>query len=527
MNIDRAPVATINYLWQKVPVNIRVTFLSAFFIGILTHVFMLTNILPNHDELVLLVGNPDSTEAGRWFLRFPAAISGIFSMPLVNGLLSVTWLSFAACFVVSSVKINKRVYCAFAAGLMVTFPSVAATLTYMQVADAHFFALMLACFAAYLAERYKYGYIAAVVPVVLSLGIYQSFFGVTAGLMIIALLRDVLENNAAPGKTLLKGLRYVGVLCAGMIINLLVVRLTIPPSGLSHYQNMDQLGRLSLSELPYAVFRAYRSVAAYFLIDTRNVHFSFMPAVFIISALLCVFLLALWCVRKRLHKEPSRMALLIVLLILLPLGCNIVYVMGAYWVHDLMIYGIVLIPVLMLMIIDLYSDDDFSQMINEEPSSAKAAVLSCWVLTVSVALCIFNYWISSNQAYIKMTYAYEQTYAQSLLLVSRIQAVDGYSRDTEIVLVGTPRLENGIPELEDVTLTGAVGTELFGDWSYPFFLSRYLNFTQEVFFLRDGIVSEPEIAAVVSEMPVFPDSGSVLFIRDKIYVKLSYPSPGE
>ena len=518
MMFYQSPAAAINSIWKRIPFNVKVAFLSAFTIGLITHAFMLTNMLPNHDEIAQLVGNPDHNFAGRWFLRYPAAISSIFSMPWVNGLLSVIYMSVSASLTVSLTKMKKGIYCALAAGLMVTIPSVAATLTYMQLSDAYFFALMLACFAAFIAERYKYGYIAAVIPIVLSLGIYQSYFSVAAGLLILILLMEVLRDKAPPKAVLLKGLRFLGTLGVSMAAYIIIVRLTMPSTGLSAYQDIEQLGQVSLSGLPFSILRAYGWIAGYFIVDARNFHFSFMPVVFSIAILLCLVLLTLWCIRRKIHKDSRKMALLIALLILFPLGCNIVYLMGASWEHDLMIYATVLIPVFLLLIVDLFTDEDFAQMKKVKSLHARAAVLSCWVLTASVALCVFNYVITCNQAYIKMSYAYEQTYAQSLLLVSQVQAVDGYTSETEIVLVGTPRLENGIPELNDITVTAAYGVELFGDWSYPYFLKRYLNFTQSTVFLRDGVISDPGIAAAVSRMPPYPDAGSVAMIEGKIYV---------
>ena len=517
---DRPPVAVINSVWQKIPFNIKAAFFSAFIIGVLTHVFMLTNKLPNHDEFAQIVGNPDHAFAGRWFLQYPAAISSIFSMPWVNGLLSVTYISIAACLAVSLIKIKKGIYCGLVAGLMVTVPTVASTMTYMQLSDAYFFALMLSCFAAFLAERYKYGFIAAVVPITLSLGVYQSYYGVTAGLMILILIMEVLRDKTPAKKTLFKGMRFAGALIAGVAIYLVIVRLTAPPTGLSANQAIDQIGQISPSDIPFLLRASYWWVAAYFLLDVRNFHFPFMPIVFIVTFLLCAILLVLWCTRKKVHKKPPKMVLLIVLLILFPLGCNIIYVMGAAWVHDLMVYGTVLIPVFMLAVVDLYTVEGLPKL-KKGLLHAKVAVLSCWILTAVAALCIFNYWITSNQAYIKLSYGYEQAYAQSLLLLSRIQALDEYTGDTGVVLVGTPRLENGIPELNQITITAAYGIELFGNWSYPYFLRRYLNFTQEVIFLRDGVVRDPAVAAIISELPLYPDSGSVVYIDGMIYVNFA------
>jgi hypothetical protein len=131
-----------------------------------------------------------------------------------------------------------------------------------------------------------------------------------------------------------------------------------------------------------------------------------------------------------------------------------------------------------------------------------------------------NSFVSSNLAYIKQFFAYETGYAQSVGLISRILNVEGYTADTQIVLVGMPAPENGSPELDSLRLTG-VNETLFHVYSFPLFLQRYLGFTQPLEWKEDGIVENPEIANVIAGMPQYPDDGSVAFVGEDIYVKFS------
>lgn len=510
--LTQPPADVIKSAWNKIPFVIKAAFLSAVAFGILTHTFMFTNKLPNHDELAQMIGNFDHSRLGRWFIQFPMRIGSPFSMPWVSGFISITYISVAVALVVRMLKLQHMFNAVLVAGLMVTMPTVAGTFTYMQVSDSYFLALLLACLAAFLADRYRFGFLYAMGPLVFSLGIYQSYFGLTAGLLMMVLIIDVLKNDAGWKDALLKGLKFLTTLIGGLIVYLLAVRLTAPPEGLTAYQGIDQIGWLSLSQLPGDIANAYGRIAAFFLIDLRNFHYSFMPVVFVVSAVACVILLALLCYWKKMKLLD--IAALVVLLILFPLACNIIFLMNADVVHDLMIYPTVLVIILPVVVIDLHG--------KRRPPN-KTALTCCWVLTLSVALCIFNYWVTSNQVYFKLYMGYQQTFAQSTILMSRIQNTEGFTGDTEIFLVGTPRLEEGIPEMRYITITGARGADLFGSWAYPFFLQRFLNITQHIEFLSDGVVADDEIAAILAEMPLYPDYGSIVFIDSRIFVNFARP----
>ena len=527
--ITRSPNDAIKNLWQKIPANIKVAFFSAFIIGLFTHFFMITNALPNHDEAKSLVGNLEwaTSVNGRWALSYAAAISSIFSMPWVNGLLSIIYLSIAVCLIISTLRVKGYLYIVLISGVAITMPTIAGIFTYMQHAAPFILSAMLACLAAFLAERYKYGFIFATIPVVLSLAIYQSFYSITAVILILVLILDVLNNQTTWQKTLLKGVRFVITLAASMMIYLISVRIFYP-DGLSDYQGLDRMGQMPLSDLPNRVFTAYWEILRFFLVDSRNFHYSFMDIVFVLAFVSCAALIILWCVKQKIYKEPLKLLLLGALLILFPLACNMIYVMGARWIHDLMIYSTVFVLVFLIVIADLYAEKYSKDAANESNSKKKLsgiiANISIWVITLSISLTVFNYWIVSNQAYFKLNIGFQTTYAQSVLLVSNIQSIEGYSYDKDIVLVGSPRIPEAIPELQRITVHGALGPELFGSWTYPYFLRHYLNFTQNVVHLRASDIryGNHYIPDIVRELPIYPDSGSIVIIDDVIYVRFAY-----
>ena len=545
---------SINKLWNRIPRKIKVTFFSCFAMGLITHVFMLTNKLPNLDDVTQTFSSLGSrVSSGRWFLGFATAISSTFSMPWVNGILCIVYISIAACFVVSLLKINQIIYSVLIAGLMISLPVVSATLTYMQSADAYFFSLLLACFAAFLAGRYKFGHLYAIIPLTFSTGIYQAYFGVAAGLLVLILIIDILTDHMPCKKTLIKGICFLGTLGGSMAMYFAVVKITTLKKGLNSYGGIDKMGQVSRSDLIYAMIRAYKSVAGYFIGNSRTVHYLFMEILFAASFLMCAGLIVLLCIKKKMHKEPVKLLFLAVLVILFPLVCNLIYVMSPQGtIHYLMIYGLVLVPVFLLTVVDFHSvihTPDENEPVQKSVGVAGfgtilinqknqkwisiAQSISCWIITLTAAMCIFNYLIFSNQVYFKQFFTYEKAYAQSIELISRIQMTEGYTSKTVVVFVGTPLYStpNGTPELDSVIITGAVEMHgLYGTYSYPRFLQRYLNFTQPIEWVENGVLGDPDVfgvidpeaAPIVEEMPEYPDDGSVALIGDKIYVKFNY-----
>ncbi len=528
MTAPASPPIVISNLWRKIPRHIKITFFTAIAVGIVVHAFMLTNKLPNHDDLAHLFSAIDFREHGRWFLTYPGGISGLFSMPWVNGVLAILYIAVAACLVVSCLNMRQSIYCALTAAMMVSFPVVAGTLNYMQWADAFFFCMMLACLAAFLASRYKYGYIAGIAPLVLSLGGYQAYFGVAVTLLLIVLIFEILQNQTPWKKTLFKGLRFLGMLGVSMALYLIIVRLTTPETGLTSYMGVDKIGQIPLSELPRLIVAPYILISLFFRFDPLGFHYPFIEVIFFACACISAALVALWCARTKLYKEPIKLALLVVLLALFPVGCFIVALMNPSDIHALMIYSVVMVPIFALNILDAYANQGSykpekttHKMIVRAKRLSAITNLACWAVTAAISLCVFTYFVFSNEVYLKQFITYETAFAYSTELVTRIRETEDYAADSMIVFVGHPRYNPKNQQLEDIQLTGAQYDFLSDATVLSGFLEYYLNFTQPRNFSQTSDLANTAEGAILANMPSYPGAGSIAVIQDKIYVKLS------
>ncbi|MCL2807148.1 MAG: glucosyltransferase domain-containing protein [Coriobacteriia bacterium] len=536
--LTTSPPQFLSDTWKRISPSIKATFFSSLILGLVVHLFVFTNHLPNHDGIHYLVSNIDGADSGRWFSFFPALLSSPFSLPWVNGLLSILYLSFAACLVVSLLKIQEPLYCVLIAALMVSFPSTTSIFCFLHSADVNFFGLLLACLAAYLAYRFKYGAIAAVFTLALSLGIYQTWLGLCAGLLLLALVIDALLKDEPIKKLLIRGFKYLGVLLAGVVVYLLIMRMS-RPDGLIAYMGLDNMGQIPLVDIPSLIYKAYGSMLKYFFLDTWGLHYSFMAVLFGLLAITGCFLLVLLCKQRGLAKQPGKLVLLIFLLALFPLGCNIIYVLSPDYVHTLMVYPTVLVLMLPLVLVSHKQSlaqqpkDEGSLITHGNTALARLPaleILASWFIVGIVVVTVFNYGIVANKSYFKLNIGYEQAYAQSIGLTTQIKSLEGYTRDTHVVLVG--RYNHGIanyqpslPEIESFGPTGTLsGDNLIADFSFHSFLTKYLGFPNPITYHFDAVVSSKDIAAQLKELPLYPSQGSVLFINDVIYVNLSYPA---
>ena len=96
MKSDRAlktPYNCASRLWRRIPGYIRLTFASAVALGLVTHLYMFTNKLTNHDDIGHLFIADYGTASGRWLLPSILGLDGNFSMPWLIGLLSILCLA--------------------------------------------------------------------------------------------------------------------------------------------------------------------------------------------------------------------------------------------------------------------------------------------------------------------------------------------------------------------------------------------------------------------------------------------------
>ena len=186
----------------------RYAFLGALVCGLLAYMYAFTNNLVNLDGLYYLFGKGATLESGRWGLVLLSSVFPDYAMPWVYGMLSLLLISWGIALCIHIFRIHNKPLQFFVAGLMVTFPSMAATMTYTFTISSYAVAFLLAIIPVYLVafrERTIKNTLFAVVSIVLCVSIYQAYIAITASLLLLVLIQRVLWEKETEKQLFLTG----------------------------------------------------------------------------------------------------------------------------------------------------------------------------------------------------------------------------------------------------------------------------------------------------------------------------------
>lgn len=513
------PEAFFSRLFRAVPKHIRLCFVSSVFLGLVVHMYMFTNKFLNHDDLGHLFGSDYGAASGRWLLPWVLKLDGDFSLPWLIGVLSVLMLALSACLIVSVMKLRRPLSVVITSALVVSFPPVASTFAYMFSADAYFLGLALACLAAYLTDRYPFGFLGGVAAITLSLGIYQGYFGVAAFLMLGALVLYTLEGEMPIRDLLLRALRSFAALAGALVIYFVIVKITSLKYPLVDYMGISNMGHINPADIPRLVLSAYREYIHFFLYNSNSVHFGFLKYAFLLTAAATVFLIVLTGIRERL--SPIRWLLLAFLAAIFPLAGNLIFLMAADTLpHMLMLYGMLGVLIAPLAV----TDASYARSTEHTGSVFHTlSALCCWVIVLTLSISAYSYAVFSNEAYLKMDLSYRQAYAYSNRLLSAIESSEDYAAGVPIVLVGSElgAAYEPTPELDGIELTGVMDMKhLLTAYTYDNFLKRFLGVSGEIYDTQSELSQQFACRAEVECMRCYPGEGFIQKLDGYLVVKL-------
>lgn len=485
-------------------------FLSAMAIGLCTHFFAMTHNLLTFDSLWNIYSDQNMISSGRQFLTFACGISSFYDLPWVNGFLALIYLALTACVIVHAFDITDKVAMFLISGLVVTFPSVAATFCYSFTVDGYMLGLLLAVLAYYISSRYKWGFIAGVPILGVSLGIYQAYMSATIILCILGLIQGILMNEKIKS-LLIRGLKYVAMGAGAYIFYVVTLRimLRIEKTELSGYQGSDKVGSLDFSGIPFGLKTAAQSSIDFLRYSGVLAQNIFMK----VSLVAIVLLTAYFIVRRLLSfkgKELAwRTAFVIMLLAMIPFAMSYIAILSPYTYYHILIR----MSVVVLFIFPFVMGMEIKEKISSK------------VLCTATAIMIFSFIISANVCYFNMNERYEKTYAMSVRIVERLEALPDYQvGDSVAILGGLPSATNyPSTDITAETLVGFFGVD--GDYcvnsteKYAEFMKHYLGVTIQTI----DYSKELEIAASdeYANMKPFPSAESISQIDGVWVIRLN------
>ena len=265
-------------LWNRIPYFEKWAFFSCMASGILAHFYMLANKLPDYDDINNLISYGAGVSSGRFFLDFLGGcvlyFFGNFSMPWLYGILSIFFLSVASAAIVCVLDIKGKRNCFLIGAVMPVFPSITATFFFMYTVPYYTLAICLTTVSVLIINKYSniLGFAASAVMLALSLGIYQAYIPLAAGMMVLLIIKKCLSLNA---RCILADMAcYLMLLGAALGLYLVLNKTALHLYGqeMDTYKGLDQMGRISLAQLAERIRISYCEFFQYFFKNTDGIN---------------------------------------------------------------------------------------------------------------------------------------------------------------------------------------------------------------------------------------------------------------
>lgn len=410
-------------------------------------------------------------------------------------------------------------------GFILFAPSVANLFTYYYCADAYSLAFLLSVVASYLLVKgkKKIGGI-AIIPLIISMGLYQTYVGVTISIFGIWVIKEILRNEIEV-KELIYKIVYSAVVVIGAatgylgIFKLLEKIGYLSPTGTRGMDNM--LGNM-LVQLVDMVRVAYQVFGNYFFTDSIiNNSWRFRKYFNIAMCVATILLILFLFYKRKVYRSIVKTVILLCTILVFPVMLTVIVILapGATVYAEtgmLMLAYMNFLYVLSLTLLEL--------VVHEKK---KWILITPFYLFSMVLLMIMIVFIGVFVRTVEL----EQTKIQSLAyqMESRIENIPGYKSGMKVLVVGRPHNEN-YPFVDykthDITkgmisrysLTFGRSDQVSASWIKLFQYYCGVNYAECEAAERDTIITSDEF----EEMGNFPDNTSVKKFDDIVVIRFSW-----
>lgn len=508
------PEKLLPALARRITSQYWLAFGSTFVVGLITHIYMFVNKLPNGDDLESMYRNYHMTSSGRWFDQIAMSLSSWYSIPWTTGLVALFFLAVSAALLCSLFAFKRKSSILMTAALLATFPVLASQFSYLFYADLYMIAMCLSIWAIWLAKRHWWTIVPGVCALACAMGCYQAYIGMAVVVCMLSLMAEVVRNEQKTGGILLLAVRYLVTGGLGVVLYFAILHGALDVLGetLTDYQGINEMGQLPDGGLLAMLPAVYRDFWAYFFPGTYFTAPAFFKGLYALVLGVGVVLLVYGLIHRGAWKRPSLLVLLVMALSL-PIGYNLIYFMAPQaYLHCLMQPQYTLFMMMPIIFFECAFDGQPPSLWSEGSS---------WLLLVASCLIAYQFYLTCNLCYLHLDLRYEVTYATELRILDRIEQLDGYETDTPVAFIGAfpNKNMNMYPDgTEEATwgLTGIRGNLVHHEKNYRGFYLNYLG-------KRMNVLSEEECRLYYDyarTMPYWPENGSVAMVDGVVLVHI-------
>lgn len=505
--------------------QIKYSMIFTMIICVIAHGYRFLNLLNSHDSMLNIVQDDVywQRSLGRFMQPVLMVLRGSICAPWLLCLISAVFLGLSVYLVCVIFRIYDKLTTLILAGVMVcnvVFTSSYAA--YLPWVDVYAIALFLSLLGVWCINHDNWKVkLCGCLALSFSMGFYQAYIGVAiAGLMILAVCVLMEEESF---KVIVKKVGgYLGCLVfSGVIYYVLYnavcklhnVKLADSYNGLASVGEFADVTIWSLILGAYKEFFEYfanqKSFASIILMNIKVMN-AWRALLFISFIVTCIIIIA-GIIRRFLIQKTKlwNVLLQIVVVLLFPLGVNLVYIISEGMEHELMVYSFLFVYVFAIVVI------------KKNMGLASKNRFEKWyvaILLLPLMVVIWNNVVFSNQLYYKVHLQQEATQSVMTKILYEIEHMDEYEYGvTPVVFIGNLNKSDYIRRPEyfneiEVIGTGASPLSYAGvEASYAkYFLNNKVN-------VLNVALDNPEVEA----MPTYPSRGSIIYLNEMIVVKLS------
>lgn len=465
---------------------------------------------------------------GRWGITLFDSLRNNIAIPFITTLISILLMGFINLLLIELLEIKHTFFQIFTILSVVASPCLCMTLLYAYTADVYLFSMFFSIFTVYALYRIPskpLGIGLAGISFIFMLSTYQSYIGLTIGLILILNIKTLLTQK----KTTLPVIQYLLIKAIILILSALiyygitVTYLTINDLSLSTYKGTNQIGlSYILSSLIPSMKEAYWAFFKYFFADgiilnrawQREKLYLLFFGLFLISILL--LLLNLWKTASEKKELASRLLLALILMALLPLALNLVVIIAP----GNEIYFLIATQMFLIL--------PFSLMLLEQlPAQNTFVNLLHWGIIILLTILLITYVLSIIVTYQTAQMSYEQAKNVANRILIRMEETPGYRSGMKKLFAGVIDDVN-FPKTLDIynlAVTNSLRSSIFHAtyWGHQ---ATWRNFMEVFCGTRIDFCEDEEYQTILhsdefKEMDIFPGENSVKMIQDVLVVKFT------
>lgn len=504
-------------LYGQITKSEKVAFLSTFIGGLLAHLYCYTNTIPNFDGLSRVYDEQQMTISGRWFLHYASSLNYYTQMPMVIGILSMLFLGISCLLIVRMFRIKSSLMAGIWGVLYAVFPAVAYTNSYTFTMSAYCFSVVLAVLAIYVTRNKKWGFIAGVILLAFSMGIYQTYVAIAIVLSVLLILQDALLEESKVKDILATSGRHILTLGLGTALyyGILKLFLYVKDLELCSYLGMNEVeAGYPIGELGTTIAKTYKQVGSFFFAGDHGLENKLFLIVNILVVLVAVLLLVCLIKEGKIYKNIVKILGILALLMLIPMSVNFTQIISPLSEPRLIMKAafvfVYFVPVMLLNQVEWNA-------VKRTVKELAAVVMAVSLLAVSV-----YFWEYDNLLYTMLNHAHRATQSFVTNVVTKVESCEGYEMGMPVVVVGgfpSERYDTDILAFQYVNHGGAFSSSVIPlNKHIYYYMNDWLNVpiqepTEELYL-------QITATEAFQQMPLYPNDGSIQVIDGCVVVKM-------